>query len=151
MERNQWESAAEAILFALGEPVEETRLAQAIGCPREAAARACQSLAQGYEAEQAALNNEVIGLEDWVATREEMEDNLDQFLALMEKYVDIPELTPTIVNEFIKQIIVYAPEKVNSKRTQKVKIVFNFLEEVEVPEISEPIMTETTYGRRKTA
>ena len=25
MERNQWESAAEAILFALGEPVEETR------------------------------------------------------------------------------------------------------------------------------
>ena len=53
MERNQWESAAEAILFALGEPVEETRLAQAIGCPREAAARACQSLAQGYEAEQA--------------------------------------------------------------------------------------------------
>ena len=34
MERNQWESAAEAILFALGEPVEETRLAQAMGCPR---------------------------------------------------------------------------------------------------------------------
>ena len=55
MERNQWESAAEAILFALGEPVEETRLAQAIGCPREAAARACQSLAQGYEAEQAGV------------------------------------------------------------------------------------------------
>ena len=55
MERNQWESAAEAILFALGEPVEETRLAQAMGCPREAAARACQSLAQGYEAEQAGV------------------------------------------------------------------------------------------------
>ena len=102
---------------------------------------------EGYEAEQAALNNEVIGLEDWVATREEMEDNVDQFLALMEKYVDIPELTPTIVNE----IIVYAPDKSSGKRTQKVKIVFNFLEEVEVPEISEPVITETTYGRRKTA
>ena len=110
-----------------------------------------QKMAEGYEAEQAALNNEVIGLEDWVATREEMEDNVDQFLALMEKYVDIPELTPTIVNEFIKQIIVYAPEKVNGKRTQKVKIVFNFLEEVEVPEISEPVITKTIYGRRKTA
>ena len=110
-----------------------------------------QKMLEGYEAEQAALNNEVIGLEDWVATREEMEDNVDQFLALLEKYVDIPELTTTIVNEFIKQIIVYAPEKVNGKRTQKVKIVFNFLEEVEVPEISEPVITETTYGRRKTA
>ena len=110
-----------------------------------------QKMLEGYEAEQAALNNEVIGLEDWVATREEMEDNVDQFLALMEKYVDIPELTPTIVNEFIKQIIVYAPDKSSGKRTQKVKIVFNFLEEVEVPEISEPVITETTYGRRKTA
>ena len=110
-----------------------------------------QKMLEGYEAEQAALNNEVIGLEDWVATREEMEDNVDQFLALLEKYVDIPELTTTIVNEFIKQIIVYAPDKSSGKRTQKVKIVFNFLEEVEVPEISEPVITETTYGRRKTA
>ena len=110
-----------------------------------------QKMLEGYEAEQAALNNEVIGLDDWVATREEMEDNVDQFLALLEKYVDIPDLTQTIVNEFIKQIIVYAPEKVNGKRTQKVKIVFNFLEEVEVPEISEPVITQTTYGRRKTA
>ena len=110
-----------------------------------------QKMLEGYEAEQASLNNEIIGLDDWVATREEMEDNVDQFLALLEKYVNIPELTPTIVNEFIKQIIVYAPEKVNGKRTQKVKIVFNFLEEVEVPEISEPVITETTYGRRKTA
>ncbi len=110
-----------------------------------------QKMLEGYEAEQAALSNEVTGLEDWVATREEMEDNVDQFLALMEKYVDIPELTPTIVNEFVKQIIVYAPDKSSGKRTQKVKIVFNFLEEVEVPEISKPVITETTYGRRKTA
>ena len=110
-----------------------------------------QKMLEGYEAEQAALNNEVIGLEDWVATREEMEDNVDQFLALMEKYVDIPELTTTIVNEFIKQIIVYAPDKSSGKRTQKVKIVFNFLEEVEVPEISKPVITKTTYGRRRTA
>lgn len=110
-----------------------------------------QKMLEGYEAEQTALNNEVIGLEDWVATREEMEDNVDQFLALLEKYVDIPELTPTIVNEFVKQIIVYAPDKSSGKRTQKVKIVFNFLEELEVPEISEPVITQTTYGRRKTA
>ena len=110
-----------------------------------------QKMLEGYEAEQAALNNEIIGLDDWVATREEMEDNVDQFLALLEKYVNIPELTPTIVNEFIKQIIVYAPDKSSGKRTQKVKIVFNFLEEVEVPEISEPVITKTTYGRRKTA
>ncbi len=110
-----------------------------------------QKMAEGYEAEQDRLNNEIIGLEDWVGTREEMDNSFDQFAALVEKYVDIPELTTTIVNEFIKQIIVYTPDKSSGKRTQKVKIVFNFLEEVEVPEISEPVITKTTYGRRKTA
>ncbi len=65
--------------------------------------------------------------------------------------MDIPELTPTIVNEFIKKIIVFAPEKSGNKRTQKVKIIFNFLDELDLPEIDEPVVTETTYGGRKTA
>ena len=110
-----------------------------------------QKMAEGYEAEQASLNNEIIGLEDWVSTREEMDNSFDQFAALVKKYVDIPELTPTIVNEFIKKIIVYAPEKQGTKRIQKVRIIFNFLDELDTPEIGEPVITETTYGRRKTA
>lgn len=110
-----------------------------------------QKMVEGYEAEQASLNNEIIGLEDWVETREGMDNSFDQFAALVEKYVDIPELTPTIVNEFIKKIIVYAPEKSGTRRIQKVKIIFNFLDELDMPEISEPIIAETTYGRRKTA
>ena len=44
--------------------------------------------------------------------------------------VGIKELTPTIVNEFIKKIIVHAPEKVDGKRIQKVDIVFNFVGEI---------------------
>ena len=110
-----------------------------------------QKMAEGYEAEQANLNNEIIGLEDWVATREEMDNGFDQFAALVEKYVDIPELTPTIVNEFIKKIIVYAPEKQGTTRIQKVRIIFNFLDDLDMPEIGEPVISETTYGRRKTA
>ena len=110
-----------------------------------------QKMADGYEAEQASLNNEITGLEDWVESREEMDDSLDQFIALVEKYVDIPELTPTIVNEFIKKVIVYAPEKSGTKRSQKVRSIFNFLDELNLPEIDEPVITETTYGRRKTA
>ena len=34
----------------------------------------------------------------------------------------ITELTPTIVNEFIKKIVVHAPEKIDGKRFQKVDI-----------------------------
>jgi len=55
------------------------------------------------------------------------------------------------VNEFVKKIIVYAPEKQGSKRIQKIRIIFNFLDELDMPEIGEPVVTESTYGRRKTA
>ncbi len=75
-----------------------------------------QKMADGYEAEQVSLNNEIIGLEDWVGTREDANNSVDAFLALVEKYVDILELTPTIVNESIKKIIVYTPEKQSTKR-----------------------------------
>ena len=46
------------------------------------------------------------------------------------KYVGIKELTPAIVNEFIKKIIVHAPEKADEKRVQKVDIIFNFAGEI---------------------
>ncbi|MCM1159662.1 MAG: DUF4368 domain-containing protein [Roseburia sp.] len=57
-------------------------------------------------------------------------ERLYRFSAIIRKYVGIKELTLTIVNEFIKKIIVHAPEKVDGKRAQKVDIVFNFVEEI---------------------
>lgn len=49
MERTDLESALEAILFALGEPVEEKRLAQAAGCLPHEVDQACHALAAHYE------------------------------------------------------------------------------------------------------
>ena len=83
--------------------------------------------------------------------REEMDEGLNAFIALTHKYVDVEELTQTIVNEYIKKIIAFAPDQSSGKRTQKVKIYFNFVDDVEIPVISKTITTETTYGRRKTA
>ena len=89
-------------------------------------------------------------IEEWVEQREEMDEGLNAFIALTHKYVYVEELTQTIVNEYIKKIIVFAPDKSSGKWTQKVKIYFNFVDDVEIPVISETITTETTYGRRKT-
>ena len=41
------------------------------------------------------------------------------------------ELTPTVVNEFVKKIIVYAPDKSSGHRRQKIEIVWNFIGELE--------------------
>ena len=110
-----------------------------------------QKMSAGYEEEQERLKLEIEVIEEWVEQRKEMNDGLDAFIALTQKYVDVQELTQTIVNEYIKKIVVFAPDKSSGKRKQKVKIYFNFVDEVDIPVISEPIITETTYERRKTA
>jgi len=70
---------------------------------------------------------------DKINTYEQNKNDFDSFALIIRKYVGITELTPTIVNEFIKKIIVHAPEKVNGKRFQKVDIVFNFVGEIHLP------------------
>ena len=104
-----------------------------------------------YEAEQERLKLEIEVTEAWVEQQNEMNDGLDAFIALTKKYVDVTELTPMIVNEYIKRIEVFAPDKSSGKRRQKIKIYFNFVDEVDIPVFSEPSIAESTYGRRKTA
>ena len=41
----------------------------------------------------------------------------------------ITELTPTIVNAFVKKITVHAPDKSSGHREQKIQIVYNFIGE----------------------
>ena len=104
-----------------------------------------------YEAEQERLKLEIETTEEWVEQRQTMGDDLDAFIALTKKYVDVTELTQTIVNEYIKKIIIHAPDKSGGKRRQKVEIIFNFVDEVEIPVLAEPMIAESTLGRRKTA
>ena len=90
-----------------------------------------RKMTDGYEAEQEALKAEADALEQSLENREETSRNLDCFIALAKKYVDIPELTPTIVNEFIKEIVVYEHSGYRKSRRQEIRIVFNFLDETE--------------------
>ena len=45
-------------------------------------------------------------------------------VALTQKYVDVPELTPTIVNEYIKKIEVFGPDKIQRQGYQKGENLF---------------------------
>ena len=80
-----------------------------------------------------------------------MGDDLDAFIALMKKYVDVTESTQTIVNEYIKKIIIHAPDKSSGKRRQKVEIIFNFVDDVEIPVLADPMIAESILRRRITA
>ncbi|MCD8375839.1 MAG: DUF4368 domain-containing protein [Oscillospiraceae bacterium] len=110
-----------------------------------------QKMVADYETEQEQLRLEIEVTEDWIETREEMGDNVDAFIALTEKYVDVTNLTATLVNEYIKKIIVFAPDKSSGRRQQELKIVFNFVDELDIPAISESIICKQPTNNRRTA
>lgn len=110
-----------------------------------------KKMSAGYEAEQEQLRQEIADLEGWVNQQQEMNDNLDSFIALVNKYVDVTELNQTIVNEYIRKIIVHAPDKSSGHRVQKVEIVWNFLEEVGIPSLPTILNIQRTLKAQKTA
>lgn len=85
------------------------------------------------EAEQKELTEKVQAEQQELDTYEQNKSDFDSFATIIREYVGITELTPTIVNEFVKKIIVHAPEKIDGKRFQKVDIVFNFVGEIHLP------------------
>ena len=89
--------------------------------------------------------------EEWVENEEEMDENMDNLLEVVHRYMDVPKLTPTIVNEYIKKIIVYAPDKSCGHRQQKIKIYWNFLEEIELPEMGGTVVYQRSLKTQKTA
>ena len=58
--------------------------------------------------------------------------NVAQFIALVKKHTEMQELTPAILNEFIRRIVVYAPDRSSGKRTQRIDIQYNFIGEIPV-------------------
>ena len=94
-------------------------------------------LSGSYEAEQRELEARVAELRRELEQGREQAVNVSQFLALVRKYTEVRELTPTIVNEFVKMVIVHAPTKVNGHRSQFVQVVYNLVGEVTIPETAD--------------
>ena len=100
-------------------------------------------LSAEYEAEQKELTEFVKVGQAAVDTYEQDRTDFDSFAAVIRKYVGIRELTPAIVNEFVKKIIVHAPDKSSGHRRQKIEIVWNFIGELEQDE------NKQTVGRQR--
>ena len=99
-------------------------------------------LSAEYEAEQKELTEKVRVGWEMVSTYEQDKADFDSFAAVIRKYVGITELTPTIVNEFVKKIIVHALDKSSGHRRQKIQIIWNFVGELKQDEDRQPIERE---------
>ena len=99
-------------------------------------------LSAEYEAEQKELTEKVKVDREMVSAYEQDKADFDSFAAVIRKYVGITELTPTIVNEFVKKIIVHAPDKSSGHRRQKIQIIWNFVGELKQDEDKQTIERE---------
>ena len=106
-----------------------------------------QKMTRDYDAEQERLKLELEVLEEDATQQRDDAESLEQFKRLAAKYLDVPELTPTIINEFIQRIIIHAPERIDGVRTQRIQIVFNFADAA----MDSPLNTSVEYCTPKQA
>ncbi|MDS1029946.1 recombinase family protein [Bacillota bacterium LX-D] len=100
-------------------------------------------MAANYEAEQQTLEKRVTELKFIMTEDKESTLNVDHFLSLVRKYTDIKELTAEIIREFVKKIYVYKAERIDGRRVQRIKIVWNCIGEFE-----SPVSTSTTKNEK---
>lgn len=87
-----------------------------------------QAMAPGYETEQASLQERVSRLREQLAYTQEVQDNVEQFVPLIQKYTDIQELTPHILNELIEKIVVHEKKvEEDGSKSQMVEIHYKFV------------------------
>ena len=96
-------------------------------------------LSAEYEAEQKELTDKVKADREMVSAYEQDKADFDSFAVVIRKYIGITELTSTIVNEFVKKIIVHAPDKSSGHRRQKIQIIWNFVGELKQDEDKQTI------------
>ena len=92
-------------------------------------------MAASYEAEQRELEARIDELNTYIDAEMEMTENIASFLRQVQKYTEITELNATIVHEFIEKIVVYKATKDDAgHRIQHIRIYYNFLGDVEIPD-----------------
>ena len=68
-----------------------------------------------------------------IASEQESNVNVGRFLDLVRKYTDIRELTAEVIREFVERIYVHQAERINGKKVQRIRIVWNCIGELTPP------------------
>lgn len=87
-----------------------------------------------YENEQKVLTARIEELTIIIKEEQEKVINTNSFLNLVKKYTDITELNAEIIRTFIEKAYIYNMEDTQGKKLKKIKIIFNFIGEIKLPD-----------------
>ena len=86
-----------------------------------------QMLSDDYEQEQKELREKLLQLNEEITKQEEQAENIDRFIGKVQKYLDLDELTPTVLNDMVKAVYVHAPDKSKGYREQQIDISYDLV------------------------
>lgn len=76
------------------------------------------------------LTERIKELEATINTTNEEFTNIESFIKLVKKYTNIEKLDCEILRTFVDKVLVYQAEKNDGKKVQKIKIIYNFIRNI---------------------
>ena len=81
-------------------------------------------LSRQYEKEQAEIEQLAAVLEREIEAQAGQVSDVNEFLKLVDKYLDIPELDAAILNELVSRIVVHSPVRESGKKRVRIDLYF---------------------------
>ena len=66
-------------------------------------------------------------IDRYIITLDLQEVNIDRFISKVQKYLDLDELTPSVLNDMVKAVYVHAPDKSKGHREQQIDISYDLV------------------------
>ena len=90
-------------------------------------------LSRQYEKEQAEIEQLAAVLEREIETQAGQVSDVNEFLKLVDKYLDIPELDAAILNELVSRIVVHSPVRENGRKQVRIDLYFTYVGQIRIP------------------
>lgn len=106
-------------------------------------------MSRRYEEEQKELSEKIKKLRSEIEKQSSRATSTDMFVSIVRKYTRVRKLTPRMLNELVEKIEVYNAEKIDGEWVQRLRIHYNCVGEMNIPnEPALPIPAVTVNTRK---
>ena len=106
-------------------------------------------MSRRYEEEQKELSEKIKKLRSEIEKQSSRATSTDMFVSIVRKYTRARKLTPRMLNELVEKIEVYNAEKIDGEWVQRIRIHYNCVGEMNIPnEPALPIPAVTVNTRK---
>ena len=106
-------------------------------------------MSRRYEEEQKELAEKIKALRAEIDKQSSQSMTTDMFISLVRKYTRARKLTPRMLNELIEKIEVFNAEKVDGVWEQRLRIHYNCVGAIEIPDLIPLPAPEVSVNTRK--